>query len=671
MVAGADNRDDGAGAAPSSLRLFVAAVVGLGLVLALTVLVTTDWADVAARVGVGTVLLVVGALVGELRPLQLHRRGDPSETLSMSAPFVLALVATAGLGPALLVQVAGSLTDDVLQRRPVVKSAFNVGQYVLSVVAAGTVYAVLSGERGLWVDPTASIRTLLALLVAGVVMVSLNRLLVVGVVALSIRQDLRTLLREDLSFHLLTQLVLICVGTMAASLADDHVFALALLAPAFVAIYTITASTLRQGYAASHDSLTGLGNRERLYAALDREFEHAARTGGRPPGLVLVDLDHFKDINDTLGHAVGDELLRGVAERLVSALDDPRCAHRLGGDEFAIVVPDGGVDEAERLARDALRRLAQPLAVGDVELLVRASAGVAVAPLHGADSAALMKNADIALYRAKVDRDDVTVFSPELDLNSVDRLRLLADLSTAVEAGQLRLVYQVQVDLRTGERVGVEALLRWDHPTRGAVPPDQFIPVAEQSGLITPITAFVLDRALADLAAWRAQGRRLRLAVNVPARHLSDVTMPERLARALTRYDVPAYELVIEVTETGILTDPGRVDAVIDALRELGVGISVDDYGTGNASLSYLRRLRVDELKLDRSYISGLGTVALDLAVVRSTLALAKELGLRVVAEGIEDEATARLLVELGCDFGQGFHLGRPVPTGEVQLDPS
>lgn len=651
--------------------MFVGSVVTLGVVVAAVALWATPWGELAGQAGIGTLLLVLGAVVGELRPLQLHRRGEPGETLSISAPFVLALVAVAGLGPAVLVQVVGSLADDLVQRRPLGKSAFNAGQYSLSVVAAGVTYALFSGEPLLGAGPVGSARDLVALLLAGVVMVAVNRLLVAGVVAIATGQRLATLLREDASSHLLTHIVLVCLGALAAALADESVLALALLAPAVVAVYGITASTLRQGYAASHDSLTGLGNRERLYAALDREFEHAARTGGRPPGLVLVDLDHFKDINDTLGHAVGDELLRGVAERLVSALDDPRCAHRLGGDEFAIVVPDGGVDEAERLARDALRRLAQPLAVGDVELLVRASAGVAVAPLHGADSATLMKNADIALYRAKVDRDDVTVFSPELDLNSVDRLRLLADLSTAVEAGQLRLVYQVQVDLRTGERVGVEALLRWDHPTRGAVPPDQFIPVAEQSGLITPITAFVLDRALADLAAWRAQGRRLRLAVNVPARHLSDVTMPERLARALTRYDVPAYELVIEVTETGILSDPGRVDAVIDALRELGVGISVDDYGTGNASLSYLRRLRVDELKLDRSYISGLGTVALDLAVVRSTLALAKELGLRVVAEGIEDEATARLLVELGCDFGQGFHLGRPVPTGEVQLDPS
>jgi EAL domain-containing protein (putative c-di-GMP-specific phosphodiesterase class I) len=236
----------------------------------------------------------------------------------------------------------------------------------------------------------------------------------------------------------------------------------------------------------------------------------------------------------------------------------------------------------------------------------------------------------------------------------------------AIDTGQLDVAYQVQQDLESGRTVAVEALIRWQHPQRGAVPPDDFIPLAENSGLIAELTAYVLDTALAALAGWRAAGHDLRMSVNLSARHLSDLALPRQVAEALARHDVEPGCLVLEVTETGILSDPARVDVVIAALRGQGVGIAVDDYGTGHASLGYLKRLEIDELKVDRSFVSDMRQNHQDFVIVRSTVALARDLGLRVVAEGIEDEETARSLAELGCDVGQGYHLGRPTSAAQI-----
>jgi EAL domain-containing protein (putative c-di-GMP-specific phosphodiesterase class I) len=278
----------------------------------------------------------------------------------------------------------------------------------------------------------------------------------------------------------------------------------------------------------------------------------------------------------------------------------------------------------------------------------------------------LMKHADIALYRAKLDRDRTSTYSSEFDVNTLERLQLLGDLRVALDTGQLSVAYQPQVDLLEMRTVGVEALIRWTHPTRGLVPPDDFIPLAENSGLIAELTAFVLDSALGTLAQWRAAGYDVRMAVNLAVRHLSDLALPRQVSEALTTHGIPPSALVLEVTETGILSDPARVDAVIGALRRLGVGIAVDDYGTGHASLSYLKRLEVDELKIDKSFVSDMRQDTQDLIIVRSTVALARDLGLRVIAEGIEDESTAITLRELGCFIGQGYHLGRPTSPDKI-----
>ncbi|WP_296666888.1 EAL domain-containing protein, partial [Demequina sp.] len=612
------------------------------------VLVATPWSTTLTEdLFFPTVFLAVAAIVGELRRIRLIRGGIEVGSLSTSAPFVIALVAVAGVGTAVLVQAIASLADDAINRRAFKKSLFNTSQYALSVLSAGAVYSWLSDSPFLGTPTAVGAEDIGALLVAGAAMISMNWLLVAIVIALATETPLWPVLRDDFRYSFVTHIVLLCVGGIAALVAADGVGALALLAAPVVAAHMFAAAAARHAHDATHDSLTGLGNRGQLNHALNRAFEVAQQQQGRGPGLVLIDLDHFKDFNDTLGHPVGDVILRQVADRLVEAAPDGTLVHRLGGDEFAAVV-SGDLAESRAVARALLESFETPIRVEKLELLVRASAGVAVAPQHGADGENLMKNADIALYHAKVERDRISTYSQEFDINTVERLQLLADLRTALDSGQLYLVYQPQVDLNDGRTVAVEALVRWQHPTRGLVRPDEFIQLAENSGLIFPLTGYVLDTALGQLAQWRAAGHDLRMSVNLSARHLSDLALPKQVQDALARHRIPTSALVLEVTETGILSDPVRADVVIKALREQGVAVAIDDYGTGNASLSYLKRLEIDELKVDRSFVSNMGDDHHDLIIVRSTIELALALGLRVVAEGIEDAPTVESLRRLG-----------------------
>ncbi|MBC7291164.1 MAG: bifunctional diguanylate cyclase/phosphodiesterase, partial [Actinotalea sp.] len=660
---------DSAEAPPRLLFAYVAAISALGLVGIAFVVTGTQWSQVAASPFLAaTGFLVLAAIVGELRPLVLTRNDQPAESLSTSAPFVLALVPIAGVGVAVIVQALASLADDVAWRRDWRKSAFNTGQYVLSVLAARLVFCLISGEPFFGPPLAIGPSGMLPLLAGGIAMVLVNRFLVAFVISLASGQPLRSVVAHDARFHAATHTVLLCIGGVAADVADDGVVVLALLAAPVAAVYLTTDAAIRHAHQAWHDSLTHLGNRDRLHQQLGRAMSAAERIGGPPDGvgLVLLDLDHFKDINDTLGHPVGDQVLMQVADRLRGVVADGDLEPcRLGGDEFAVVV-EGDLDETLLVAASLLASLEQPMRIGELELLVRASAGVAVAPDHGTDAETLMKNADIALYHAKLERDRISAYSAEFDVNTVERLQLLADLRTALDTDQLAVAYQPQVDLTTRRTVGVEALVRWDHPTRGFVPPDDFIPLAENSGLIGEVTTHVLDAALSSLAAWRAAGHDVLLAVNLSARQLSDLALPRSVRESLTRHEVPAAALILEVTETGILSDPARVDAVIAALRATGVAIAVDDYGTGHASLNYLKRLEIDELKIDRSFVSDMGNDHHDFVIVRSTIALARDLGLRVVAEGIEDETTVHTLRDLGCHVGQGYHLGRPTTAEDV-----
>nr|WP_246314654.1 bifunctional diguanylate cyclase/phosphodiesterase [Kineococcus aurantiacus] len=412
------------------------------------------------------------------------------------------------------------------------------------------------------------------------------------------------------------------------------------------------------------DDLTGLPNRDALLGATTRALRGAGSGATAGPGLLVVDLDHFKDVNDTLGHPVGDALLREVAGRLAAQAPPGAVVARLGGDEFGLLVPDGL--DAESLALAVVEEMSRPLRVGELQVLLPASVGVARAPEHGTSAPSLLKSADVALYHAKEVRGRACTYADRRDVNSIERLRLLGDLGRAVERGELFVRYQPQVDPRTGVVAGVEALVRWHHPELGAVGPDRFIPLAEQSGLVAGVTAVVLDRALADAARWRAEGHRPTVSVNLSARLLTDHDLPSMVAEGLRRHRVEASALVLEVTETGIVSDAERAGSVVRRLRALGCGVAVDDYGTGQCSLTYLTDLEVDELKIDRSFVTGMTGDRARAVIVRSTIQMARELGLRVVAEGVADAATLQVLATLGCHLAQGEHVGDPMSADAV-----
>ena len=413
------------------------------------------------------------------------------------------------------------------------------------------------------------------------------------------------------------------------------------------------------------DELTGLGNRRLLYDRLDRAIVDSRGHG--PLALLLIDLDGFKEINDSLGHNTGDIVLRQIGPRLRDAIREGDLLARLGGDEFGVLLDGAGADEALTLAARVRKALERPIEIEGLELLVDASIGVATHPEHGDDAEALLQHADVAMYHAKAARTGCEVYTPARDASSRDRLALLGRLRHAIEDGELVVHYQPKADLRSGSVEAVEALVRWQHPERGLLVPGEFLPAAEQTALMRPLTLRVLDTALADCRRWLDDGRRLAVAVNLAVPNLLDRGFPAEVAAALERHRVPAALLQFEITENTVMADPARALEVIDALRALGLGLSLDDFGTGHSSLSYLRRLAVDEVKIDRSFVSEMVADADAAAIVRSTVDLGRSLRLRVVAEGAEDEATWRALQAAGCQVGQGYFLSRPMPAAALE----
>ena len=414
---------------------------------------------------------------------------------------------------------------------------------------------------------------------------------------------------------------------------------------------------------AAHDALTGLPNRLLLGDRLEQALRAEPRTGAAT-GLLLIDLDRFKEVNDALGHHAGDELLLQVGPRLAGVLRAGDTVARLGGDEFAVLLPlVGSLAAAEAVARDLQAALARPFPVAGLDLDVEASIGVVVSQLHGNDRAELMQRADIAMYVAKQRSLGVTAYSPDDDGHSPDRLALLGDLRRALAGSELFLHYQPKVSLSTGQVCGAEALLRWQHPERGPVPPDAFIPVAEGTGLIGPLTTYVLDLALAQARRWLDAGDPLLVAVNLSARNLLDDGLDRLVAGLLERHGVPARLLTLEVTESAIMTDPVRAKAVLARLHALGVSLSIDDFGAGYTSLGQLKDLPLSELKVDRSFVLAMQADSSNGTIVRSVVELGHNLGMTAVAEGVEDLETLERLAGFSCDVAQGYHLSRPLPA--------
>ncbi|RDG37231.1 putative bifunctional diguanylate cyclase/phosphodiesterase [Streptomyces corynorhini] len=413
------------------------------------------------------------------------------------------------------------------------------------------------------------------------------------------------------------------------------------------------------------DPLTKLPNRQWLLERTWSALEEAEGMGARS-ALVLIDLDRFRSVNDTLGHLAGDRLLLQIADRLRLALPRGAEVARLGGDEFAVLLPTcDSTTSAQRVARHLVAELSSPLDLDGLTLVLEASAGVAVYPEHATDAEGLLRRADVAMYQAKRDRTGVEVYESKRDSNTPDRLGLLGDLRRALDAGEVELHYQPKVRF-DGQVAGLEALVRWVHPERGRVPPDDFIAIAESSGLMPHLTEYVLEKALAQVARWRSQGLMVPVAVNVSPRDVHTPGFAGAVAARLARHGVPAGSLQLEITEHVLLEDPQRAADTLAGLTGHGVKMSLDDFGTGYSSLVHLRRLPVSELKIDRSFVARLAVDAEDAEIVRCTVDLAHSLGLLVVAEGVEDDETWERLRDLGCDAVQGWLVAAAMPPHEA-----
>jgi diguanylate cyclase (GGDEF)-like protein len=414
-----------------------------------------------------------------------------------------------------------------------------------------------------------------------------------------------------------------------------------------------------------HDPLSGLPNRRYFQQLLDAALLTAgAHDGG--VAVILLDLDRFKEINDALGHETGDALLREVGDRLGAHVADRGVVARLGGDEFAVLLPtDGTVEAAVAAATELGAVVEQVIRIGPLTLTARASIGVAAAPQHGDDAQTLIRHADVAMYAAKENGSGLRLYEPSVDVNSPQRLALIADLRAAVERRDLTVVFQPKVDPRTGRVTGAEALARWYHPTLGAIPPDDFIPLAEHGGLVRPLTLHVLEVSLRRRAVWAREGHDLNVAVNLSPNVLLDSELPEIVALLLAQTGNPPYTLTLEITESTILADPAGSLATLERLHALGVKLSIDDFGTGYSSLGRLRELPIHEVKIDKSFVQGIANDHRDRAVVRSAVQLGHALDLEVVAEGVEDAETYAYLAQEGCDMVQGYLMSRPLPPDE------
>jgi diguanylate cyclase (GGDEF)-like protein len=417
---------------------------------------------------------------------------------------------------------------------------------------------------------------------------------------------------------------------------------------------------------ALRDPLTDLPNRV-LFRERTEQAIRAARRSGSRVAVLIVDLDRFRVINDTLGHEAGDSLLTKIGSRLQTALRETDTVARLGGDEFAVLLPEVADPATVSLTGDRLRKtLEHPFPVGEVSVEVEASVGASLFPDHGKDVDELLQRADVAMYVAKDGGTGHEMYVEERDRYSPERLSLLSELRGGIQRGELLLHYQPKADLRSGRVVGLEALVRWNHPERGLLLSDQFVPLAEPTGLIGPLTRYVIDEALRETRNWRDAGIDLHMAVNLSARNLEDARLPDLVARSLDRWGLEPEALELEITESAILQEPVRVLDVGTRLAGMGVRLMIDDFGTGYSSLAYLRRLPVQALKIDKSFVMGMLHEENDAVIVRSTIDLGRNLGLEVVAEGVESAELWSRLAALGCDVAQGFHLSPPLPASEI-----
>jgi diguanylate cyclase (GGDEF)-like protein len=640
---------------------YLRAVSAAGLSATAVVIFLADWGTVATSPW-EYVLLAVFILLGELMPIRIARNGN-DDTVTVSTAFAFAALLTFGVGPAIAAYAGASVVFDLVNRSPLSRLTFNVGQYALSLAAAAALLSLLHELP----YPAAAIPGLLpGIFAAAVLSFLVNTVLAGTAPALLNGAKVFPYLRKDLGFQVLTSGFLLAISPVIVIAAEATLALVPVLFLPTLAIYLAGRQSLISEYHASHDSLTGLPNRSLLHDRLEHDLAMARRERAAV-GVMILDLDDFKDVNDTLGHLHGDLLLRAIGPRLREVLRETDTLARLGGDEFAVILPGiAGLEDAVVVAAKIIEALERPFPIADLWLDVRTSIGIACFPEDGEDVGLLLRHADVALYKAKYSKTACEAYSPEEDEHTRERLALAAQLRRGIATDELELRYQPKFTLPGGELKDVEALVRWRHPQLGLLAPDAFIPLAEQTGLIRPLTERVLDEALRQVRCWRDAGVEVRVSVNLSTRNLVDRGLAVTLRELFDKWSLDASALQLEITESALIDEARRATSALQELSSLGIRLAIDDFGTGYSSLTYLKRLPVSEIKIDKSFVSNMRASREDAVIVRSTIELARNLGLDTTAEGVEEESICRQLTAWGCDFAQGFLLGRPVRGAEV-----
>jgi diguanylate cyclase (GGDEF)-like protein len=626
-------------------------LIGVGVVRVASAPVVASGAPLA--------MTAVVLVVLELLPLVQGRGHDPQGVV-MSTAFVCAMLFLWGPWPAIIMLAVASTAADLRVRKAWWKVLFNPAQYALSVAAASLVMRAFGAHPSL-AHPLGSFHPsdLTWMVGAWVAYFTVNLALVAGV--LSWQPLLVDALLDDFAHYAAMTFAVLALSPLVVVVAQTTWSILPLLLIPLLLLYYTAQMSLMREHEAAHDALTGLPNRASLRFALDQALARHRRDG-QPFGLLLIDMDDFKQINDTLGHHVGDDLLTHFAERLRAAVRPEDQVARLGGDEFAVIVQDATEDEVRSVAQRIRASVFDPIQLHGLALDVEMSIGFAICPDHGRDGATLLRCADVAMYSAKQTHVGIECYAPERDRNSTDRLGLLGDLRRAIDEHALELHYQPKIAPSDSSLLGVEALVRWSHPQRGPVPPDEFIPLAERSGIMPLLTERVVTLALEQLVAWRDMGMQVPIAVNISPTDLADDRLTSLVREGLRRHEITPGLLQLEITERVVAEDGEETYAVLRDLRDMGVTISLDDFGTGYSSLLRLQSLPVDELKIDRAFVSCLSDGDEAVGMVRAVIELAHALRLPAIAEGVETEDEWRLLDALGCDGAQGWYVARPMP---------
>ncbi len=613
--------------------------------------------------GAPLAMTAVVLIVLELLPLVQGRGHDP-QGVAMSTAFVCAMLFMWGPWPAIVMLAVASTAADLRARKQWWKVLFNPAQYAVSIAAAYLVMVPFGDHQSL-THPlgTFEIYDLVWMAGAWIVYFSVNLALVAGVLAWE--GSFRDALVDDFAHYTAMTFAVLALSPLVVIVAQTTWLLLPLLLiPLLLLYYTAQMSLLRE-HQAAHDALTGLPNRTSLRFAIDQAVARHRRDG-EPFGLLLIDLDDFKQINDTLGHHVGDDLLMHFAERLRASVRPDDVVARLGGDEFAVIVQAAAEPEVRSLAERIRASLFDPIALRGISIDVEMSIGIAICPDHGRDGDTLLRCADVAMYVAKETHVGIERYALERDRNSTDRLGLLGELRQALDENVLELYYQPKVATSDARLLGVEALVRWPHPQRGFVPPDEFIPLAERSGIMPLLTERVVTLALEQMVKWREMGMNMPIAVNISPTDLSDDRLTRLVREGLQRYEIAPGMLQLEITERVVAADGEETNAVLRDLREMGVTLSLDDFGTGYSSLLRLQSLPVDELKIDRVFVSCLSRGDHAVGIVRAVIELAHALGLPAIAEGVETQEEWQVLHDLGCDGVQGWYVAAPMPAPQA-----